>query len=60
MHLTPNPGENNNAIRKQEIKEILSILSEKQYFIVFGDFNAQSTDLYKNFTNAGYNIARAK
>ncbi len=57
VHLTPNAGESQDTLRAQERAEILSIVADKEYFIVFGDYNAQSTSDYDDFVNAGCHIA---
>lgn len=57
VHTTPNPGAEQDAIRAQEIQEIIGLVSDKDYFIVFGDFNAPTTALYDAFKAAGYHIA---
>lgn len=57
VHLTPNPGQEQDEKRDAEIAEILSLVSSKDYFIIFGDFNAQTPELFNNFINAGYKIA---
>ena len=57
VHTTPNEGETEEAKRIAEVQEIISIVSGKEYFIVFGDFNALSTSLYDYFLNAGFHIA---
>ena len=57
VHLTPNAGETQDSLRAQEVQEILSIVSAKKYFIVFGDFNAQTVAFYDSFTSAGCKIA---
>lgn len=57
VHLSPNPGQEQDEKRAAEIAEILSLVSSKDYFIIFGDFNAQTPELFNNFINAGYKIA---
>lgn len=57
VHTTPNAGADQDALRAKEIAEIISLVSDKDYFIVFGDFNAQTTALFDSFINEGYHIA---
>lgn len=57
IHATPSPGETEDALRAQEMAEIISMVDDKDYFIVFGDFNAQSTSFYNVFLSEGYHIA---
>lgn len=56
VHLDPFSPENRNTERA----EILSLLSDKEYFILMGDFNALSgADEFKLFKDAGYNVANS-
>ena len=57
VHTTPNAGTEQDALRAQEVAEIISLVSDKDYFIVFGDFNAQTTALFDSFTTQGFHIA---
>ena len=57
VHTTPNPGATQDELRAQEIAEMISLVNDKDYFIIFGDFNAQTTALYDPFINAGYHLA---
>ena len=57
VHLTPNAGSTQDELRSQEVAEILDLIKEKEYFIIFGDFNAQTTSFYDAFLNAGCKIA---
>lgn len=56
VHLDPFSLEKRNAERN----EILSILSNKEYFILTGDFNALSgVEEFKPFKEKGYNVANS-
>lgn len=60
VHLSPGFGSDYAAIRASEVDEILSLISDKEYFIVCGDFNPdpeESDTLYSKFSNLGYNLA---
>lgn len=57
VHLTPGQDATAETKRQTEISEILTLLTGRTYFIMFGDFNAQSTTLFYSFTSAGYKIA---
>lgn len=57
VHLTPNAGDEQDLRRQSEANEIITICNRYEYSIVFGDFNAQSSDFFDIFTTAGYKIA---
>lgn len=56
-HLTPNAGTEEDAKRATERAEIIDYLKNVPYFILFGDFNAQSTSDYDDFVDAGFTLA---
>ena len=56
VHLDPFSAENRNTERT----ELLTLLQDKKYFILTGDFNALSgVDEFKAFKNANYNVANS-
>ncbi len=60
VHLSPGHSAEAAATRLTEANEILTLLSDKTYFIMFGDFNPEPGEedtLFKVFTDAGYNLA---
>ena len=57
VHTTPNPGASQEALREQEVQEIISLTAGKEYFIIFGDFNAQTTALFDAFIEEGFHVA---
>ena len=46
-----------NVARKAEFEELIRIMKQEQYVIVFGDFNAYSVAEFDLFKNAGFRIA---
>ncbi|MBQ2271900.1 MAG: hypothetical protein II337_00405 [Clostridia bacterium] len=46
-----------NISRKAQYEDILNLLKDKEYFIMFGDFNAYTTSEFKVFKEAGYSVA---
>lgn len=62
VHLTPGHGAEAAAIRADEMTEVLNLVSNKERFIIFGDFNPDPNEyaaLFGMATQAGYNIANA-
>ena len=45
------------ANRKAEYDDLLKVMKEEEYVIVFGDFNAYTGMEFRNFTQAGYVLA---
>ncbi len=58
-HLTPNAGSDKEALRATERAELIAIVQNKEYFILFGDFNCQTgyESDYAEFTDEGFKIA---
>ena len=46
-----------NISRKAQYEDILNLLKDKEYFIMFGDFNAYTTSEFNVFKEAGYSVA---
>jgi endonuclease/exonuclease/phosphatase family metal-dependent hydrolase len=60
VHLTPGTSAEHAQKRIGEANDILDILADKEYFIMFGDFNpepGEEDSLFKIFSDAGYNLA---
>ena len=51
-HLTPGAGEE--ATRASQMQELIDHLKTKDRFILFGDFNVESTSEFDTLKNAGY------
>lgn len=45
------------ANRQREFDQMVEVMNQEEYVIVFGDFNAYSPVEFKTFTNAGYTLA---
>lgn len=58
-HLTPNAGSTEDAARATERAELIDYLKNVPYFILFGDFNAQTIEDYDDFINAGFVLANS-
>ena len=57
VHLTPNAGETEEAKRASERQQIIGIMKQHTYAICFGDFNAQTGEDFKDFTDEGLKVA---
>ena len=56
-HLHANAGAEQDAIRAAQRAELITLMNKYDYAICCGDFNAQSTTDFEDFTDAGYKIA---
>lgn len=53
VHLYPSQEEDGPIVRAQEFAQIATVLAQKEYYIVFGDFNTMSTSEWDNVLNDG-------
>lgn len=62
VHLSPGHTDADKVKRNDEVTAVLNLLTGKEYFILFGDFNPEPDEyknLFKRFSDAGYNVANS-